>query len=1516
MRKFTYDMFDTISPPTLVLSTRYHKHLGVINNAQEVSSEFNMSSHQEISFEVYKEVDGVQCPLWDDIVDFKYVYVPEHEEYYELQVDVDDADSTKKHCTGVSASERELSQKYLRDFHCNDETDILRDDYVVTILYDPNNPDGSLLDRVLHDKCPEWTIAHVDSSIADIQRTFTTDNTTVYDFFVNTVAKEIGCLFLFNSVNRSISVYDLYNTCDNCGFRGEYQNKCPKCGSTSLAGSYGTFQNVYISPKNFASQISVDGDADSVKNCFKIEGGDDLMTATVANLNPNSSNYIYRFSNDMISEMPEELQQKLEEYYTLYNDTLPTYKNLTEDYYDAINQELYLQTEMSPETPIPEDTTAQEQLDLLMTETFTVSMQDIDNIVKENADLAVQNYARTLIDPRYTVKVSDSTISNVNDGIRTWRGKFTVTSLGKLNDDGTEESATSSTKKNVAIDENYEDFLKQKILKSLDRTDYGFMTIFTIEDDEDFVDALREYSLDRLNSFANTYQSALEILVKQGVSNMDKVNGDNEEYLSRVQVYHDMYEPYYERKGWIDREIQRRSEEIKIVQTLKKELERQRKQIQKQLNLQKYLGSRLYKIFTLYLREDTYTNSNYISDGLNNSELIDKANELFAVAETELYKASELQYSLSGTLQNFLNTEEFANFKDKFEIGDWIICEADDRIYKLRLTNVSYSYNSPENINVTFSNASRVGGMITDVKDILNKSASMATSYNYVAHQASQGNKAQSTVDGFLKQGLDSALIQVLSGENQEITIDEHGLTGKEYVDTIDDYSPCQVKLTSSMLAFTKDNWETASLGLGKHQYSKYDENNHTFVIDEDYGLSSTFVQAGYIWGSQIIAGDLYSTNFDDVNKTGTHIDLNNGDFSFAGEGLTFDGTHLYLGGFEVVPGGLKTESIYIESDGKIESEYLVGQIDETDGYDLHGEIFNTYTDGILPSTPNRKFNMKNITKFKQSAVDVIASSTQTTQITWDGTSDDIEETFYYTTPIDVTDWNYITYRLETIDRNRDSAADDAPHNLQIGISTTPPTGIIDDSLSHIITAHNWEKGKEYKTAPKTFFDYLDVSQVTGNVYLIVNAHGWDALLRKVRLSNYVGTANKAINVQSHAEGNGTTASGAQSHGEGNMTTASGAQSHSEGNSTTASGAQSHSEGSGSLAVNSQAHAEGDHTLSSGSASHSEGYYCNANGNYSHAEGQSTRATNNASHSEGYNTQSHGIGSHSEGRNTVSTYDGSHAEGDATACYARGGHSEGIGTTVTGSAEAGHTEGYYTTSSGDDGSHAEGRRTTASGDYGSHAEGDGTTASGMYGSHAEGKGSVASGSSSHAEGYYTISTGLNQHVEGKYNISDPNSTYAHIVGNGTSDSTRSNAYALDWSGNAVYAGKVTVGTAPTNNMDVATKKYVDDHSGGTTVIPNPQGTPTDTLNSVSIDGTIYGILSGALYGTTSPTSNMGVNGTIYVQYSATENVIKYVYCKINGIWMLFPFAYDENTFVDDEGNTMETDDGNSLIFVD
>lgn len=82
---------------------------------------------------------------------------------------------------------------------------------------------------------------------------------------------------------------------------------------------------------------------------------------------------------------------------------------------------------------------------------------------------------------------------------------------------------------------------------------------------------------------------------------------------------------------------------------------------------------------------------------------------------------------------------------------------------------------------------------------------------------------------------------------------------------------------------------------------------------------------------------------------------------------------------------------------------------------------------------------------------------------------------------------------------------------------------------------------------------------------------------------------------------------------------------------------------------------------------------------------------------------------------------------------------------------------------------------------------------------ASGKHSLAHGSftkasamMSHAEGFGTIAASSSQHAEGQYNVEDAMSKYAHIVGNGTA-TKRSNAYTLDWDGNAWFAGKVYVG---------------------------------------------------------------------------------------------------------------------------
>jgi hypothetical protein len=135
-----------------------------------------------------------------------------------------------------------------------------------------------------------------------------------------------------------------------------------------------------------------------------------------------------------------------------------------------------------------------------------------------------------------------------------------------------------------------------------------------------------------------------------------------------------------------------------------------------------------------------------------------------------------------------------------------------------------------------------------------------------------------------------------------------------------------------------------------------------------------------------------------------------------------------------------------------------------------------------------------------------------------------------------------------------------------------------------------------------------------------------------------------------------------------------------------------------------------------------------------------------------------------------------------------------------------------------------GNQTIASGGA-AFAAGNFTEASGTFG--------VATGYATEAEARYsaafgnsTDATGGASFVIGAFNEPDANAVdathgqesrkYIFIVGNGTDDSNRSNAMTVDWDGNAVVAGKLTVGAAPVNAMDVATKQYVDQQGGGGT----------------------------------------------------------------------------------------------------
>lgn len=78
--------------------------------------------------------------------------------------------------------------------------------------------------------------------------------------------------------------------------------------------------------------------------------------------------------------------------------------------------------------------------------------------------------------------------------------------------------------------------------------------------------------------------------------------------------------------------------------------------------------------------------------------------------------------------------------------------------------------------------------------------------------------------------------------------------------------------------------------------------------------------------------------------------------------------------------------------------------------------------------------------------------------------------------------------------------------------------------------------------------------------------------------------------------------------------------------------------------------------------------------------------------------------------------------------------------------------------------------------------------------HSEGYVCTASGTAAHAEGYYTKANSSYQHVQGKFNVVDSSSTYADIIGWGTSTSSsgRKNIEATTTTGDKRLKGDVYV----------------------------------------------------------------------------------------------------------------------------
>ena len=906
--KLEIDVDGSLIVPTVVLCTRSGKKIGALQNIQGLKRNHPMNDVAEMSFDVYKYVDGKKEPYWDSIKNFKLICLPTESDnkykWYEITVNIDETTDTIKHVTCIHANEAELGQLMLYEVEINTEDDISRDDYETivigdkeygTVFYNPEHPKNSLLHRILVDKASHYQIIHVDDTLKNIQREFSFNGVSIVDALNQTIAQEIQCLFVFgeilegqetNDFQRTISAYDLLDYCEDCGERGNYsQGVCTHCGSTHITSGYGKDTGIFVNTENLTDSISFTSATDQVKNFFRMSAGDEDMTAAIRNCNPNGSAYLVYFSKEMQEDMSDELKTRLNEYNTIYDSylktepiTLPSqdinaynilinkyqqysrdelpllssevqgFNMLTNYDYNAVNFRDFLQTVMMPRSSEVVDTTAQEQIALLTTTSMSpIGVEDYTAMSLTAADTAVKDYAKVYVDTSlYKIDISNSTYNN-----NTWSGTITLTSY-------TDEDDTANTTLNIIFNNDGATFLRQKIEKAMAQhkaEDIGDVS-FLARDISEIQSELVKYSLDSLSLLDDICSSVMDILAQAGQGEVDS------------PYYSDFYYPYWQKRNAIMAEETVRENEIRIIEKVIQDIDSIRNSIINYLNMETFFGD-LYPELMLYRRETEYSNTNFISDGLTDSEIIEKAQEFFKRAQEEIIKASTIQHSISGNLYNLFLIPEFRQiveddsilfdqlfnntvvekFLRTFESGNWLRVRVDDEIYKLRMTNWEIDYDSPEQLNIEFSDVVYGNGTMSDIASLLSQARTMASSYNAVMRQAEKGNEANSSINKTKKQGLLLNQNKIINDINeQSFVIDTNGALMRAKNDFDDGYSNEQVKLLNKGIYYTNDSWETVKAGLGHFMY--YDP--ETGTTKEDYGIIASTIVGQLLLGENL----------------------------------------------------------------------------------------------------------------------------------------------------------------------------------------------------------------------------------------------------------------------------------------------------------------------------------------------------------------------------------------------------------------------------------------------------------------------------------------------------------------------------------------------------------------------------------------------------------------------------------------------------------------------------------------
>ena len=308
--------------------------------------------------------------------------------------------------------------------------------------------------------------------------------------------------------------------------------------------------------------------------------------------------------------------------------------------------------------------------------------------------------------------------------------------------------------------------------------------------------------------------------------------------------------------------------------------------------------------------------------------------DLYEYGKEFLAQKSVASYHFSVECGNFFSLKDFIIFKNEFEFGNKVYLKIDNNDpIQPYATAIHINYEDASDFSIEFSSDYTVHSKGFNLSQLIEQSVSMGKTLSSKSGVYSEfvNSGASNRVKEFMESALDVAKNTVLSSGEQAYEIGDAGIRLRKWADEEHtEYSDEQIWLVNNMIAFTTDNWNTASMAIGKiFDENLKSESNPTGMA---YGIVSQYLVGTIVAGNNLIIST--DNGAFRVDSNGVYIDALK--FYITHDGQDYDTTledelgKISEETIKIIEENNKTLTQIIDSNGYIKAGLISGIIDAT----------------------------------------------------------------------------------------------------------------------------------------------------------------------------------------------------------------------------------------------------------------------------------------------------------------------------------------------------------------------------------------------------------------------------------------------------------------------------------------------------------------------------------------------------------------------------------------------------------